>query len=69
MITKFQLFEGLDPNDPYNEENWDDIKTPCQHCHNEEGTYCVNPYILEIKGRRQWEYICDSCYYWLCQDI
>lgn len=72
FVKKFETFinthESVNEYDPYNEEDWNDGKT-CIHCHNEEGTYCANPYILEIKGLVRREYICDSCYRDLCNDI
>ena len=41
----------------------------CQHCGKQEGDYCINPYIEDINGREEWEYICSDCYRELVADI
>ena len=41
----------------------------CQHCGKQEGDYCINPYIEDVNGREEWEYICNDCYRALVADI
>ena len=41
----------------------------CQHCGKQEGDYCINPYIEDVNGREEWEYICSDCYRELVADI
>jgi len=41
----------------------------CQHCRKQEGDYCINPYIEDVNGREEWEYICIVCYRELVTDI
>lgn len=41
----------------------------CQHCGEQEGKYCINPYKEEIGGVEEWEYICDDCYGEMVADI
>ena len=41
----------------------------CEHCNKQEGEYCINPYIEDIEGKEEWEYICIDCYREMCSDI
>ena len=44
----------------------DDI---CVHCGKNIGTYRINPYTEDVEGVEEWEYICDTCYEDLKDDI
>jgi hypothetical protein len=34
----------------------------CERCDNIEAEYRINPYIHEMSGREEYEWICDDCY-------
>lgn len=41
----------------------------CEYCGNPECTYCINPYIHDINGRDEWQYLCTDCYKQLMTEI
>ena len=41
----------------------------CEHCGDEYGVWCVNPYINDIWNTEQYEWICNDCYDSLLGDI
>ena len=41
----------------------------CEHCHERQGEYCINPYIEDMFGEEELEYICSECYNILVQEI
>lgn len=49
----------------------EDYRLPetCEHCGNEEGSWCINPYHEDIDGIEVWEFICSDCYNALLGDI
>ena len=41
----------------------------CQHCGEQEGDYCINPFLSDVHNVQEWEYICSSCYSQLVYEI
>jgi hypothetical protein len=41
----------------------------CEHCHKEQGDYCINPYLQDMYGDEEWQYICTDCYNMLIQEV
>jgi len=54
--------KGFDPLDS------DPTSHICKYC-NEEGEYCINPFIEDTQGLEEWDYICSDCYNNLVNDI
>lgn len=43
----------------------------CEHCNqtNASVEWVANPFIYDLLGETQMEYICSDCYFHLCGDI
>jgi hypothetical protein len=51
------------------EDSQIDSNSICQHCKFKKGDFRINPYIDELFGRKEWQYICGHCYKDLLGDI
>jgi hypothetical protein len=43
--------------------------TKCNRCGKEDAVYIANPYVKEINDEIIMEWLCDSCYSLLCDEI